>query len=75
MERQIAKGIEVRNKKRIRTNKENENYKYFGILEAGTIIQAEMKEKNKKRVSQTNKKASRKQTLQEIYHQRDKNHS
>ena len=47
--------------KRIRTHKEKENYKYLGIFEVHTIKQAEMKEKNKKRVSQTNVKASQNQ--------------
>ena len=54
--RQIREGIEQPNQERIRTLEEKENYKYLGILEANTIKQGEMKEKNKKRVHQTNMK-------------------
>ena len=39
-------------------------YKYLGILEADTIKQVEMKEKNfLKRVSNENKKATRNKTI------------
>ena len=42
--RQITEGIELPNPKKIRTLEEKETYKYRGILEAGTIKQAVMKE-------------------------------
>ena len=41
-----------------------ETYWSLGILEANTIKQVEMKEKNKKGVSQTNDKTSQNQALQ-----------
>ena len=46
--RQITEGIELPNQDKIRMFGEKENYKYLGILEADTIKQAEMKEKNSK---------------------------
>ena len=49
--RQIAEGIELPNQERMRTLGEKETYKYKGILEADTIKEMKMKEKNKKRVS------------------------
>ena len=48
---------------RIRTLSEKENYRYLGILEADTIKQVEMKEKNNQSVCQTNDKASWYQVL------------
>ena len=44
---QMTKGIELPNQEKIRTLGEKETYKYLGILEAGTIKHAEMKEKIK----------------------------
>ena len=41
-------GIELPNQDKIRTLAENETYKYFGILEADTIKQVEMKNKIQK---------------------------
>ena len=38
--------MERQNQEKIRTLKEKETYKYMGILEAETIKQVEMKEKN-----------------------------
>ena len=58
--RQIMEGIELRNQEIIRAHGEKENYKYSGILEADTIKQVEMKEKNK-RAFQTNEKTFWKQ--------------
>ena len=46
--RQITEGTELPNQERIKTLGEKENHKYFGILEADTIKQAEMKEKTTK---------------------------
>ena len=46
--------MEVTNKDKIKTLAENETYKYFGILEADTIKQAEMKEKKSERISREN---------------------
>ena len=45
--REAAKGIELPNQKIFRTLREKENYEYLGILEADTLKQREMKEKNK----------------------------
>ena len=44
-QQQMTGGIELPNKKNIRTLGEKENYKYSEILEADTIKHAEMKEK------------------------------
>ena len=65
-------GIEQPNHKRIRIFGEKENYKYLEILKVDSIKQSEMKEKNKKRVQQTNERASRNQVLQPKSHHRDK---
>ena len=46
-----TEGIESPNQDKIRTPGEKETYKYLGILEADTIIHAEMKEKIKKNTS------------------------
>ena len=46
--RHLTDGIELPNQDKIRTLAENETYKYFGILEADTINQEEMKEEIKK---------------------------
>ena len=68
---QITEGIELPNQeKKNSTFGEKEIYKYLGILEVDTIKEAEMKEK-KKKVSNTNEKASRKQTLSQESHQTD----
>ena len=48
---------------KIRTLGEKETYKYLGILEADTIKQVEMKEKNLKRISQEKEKPTRHQTI------------
>ena len=51
--RKILERIEIPNKKKIiRTLREKETYNYLGTLEADTIKQAEIREKNLKRVSQ-----------------------
>ena len=60
--RQLTDGMELPNKDKIKTLAENETYKYLNILEAGTIKQAEMKEKNSERISQQNKKTTRDKT-------------
>ncbi len=41
--RYLTDGIELPNQDKIRTLAENETYKYYGILEANTIKQVEMK--------------------------------
>ena len=46
--RHLTDGMELPNKDKIKTLPENETYKYFGILKADTIKQAEMKEKIQK---------------------------
>ena len=46
--RRITEGRDQPNQERIRALGEKENYKYLGILEADTIKQVGMKEKNKK---------------------------
>ena len=45
MEFGIEKMHHANNEKKIRTLREKETYKYFGILEADTIKQVKMKEK------------------------------
>ena len=52
--RQLTEGMELPNKDKIKTLAENETYKYLWILEADTIKQVEMKEKNSERISQEN---------------------
>ena len=52
--RQLTDGMELPNQDKIKTFEENEYYKYLVILEADTIKQVEMKEKNSKRISQEN---------------------
>ena len=42
----MTEGIELRNQEKLRTLREKETYKYLRILEANTIKQGEMKEKN-----------------------------
>ena len=42
--------------------RENETYKYLGILDADTIKNVEMKEKRKKRIPQEKEKTIRNQT-------------
>ena len=44
--RHLTDGIELPNQDKIRTLEEKETYKYLGILEADTIKQVEIKEKN-----------------------------
>ena len=44
--RHLTDGMELLNQDKIRTFGEKETYKYLGILEADTIKQVEMKEKN-----------------------------
>ena len=44
--RHMSEGVELPNQVVIRTLGEKDTYKYLGILEADTIEQVEMKEKN-----------------------------
>ena len=44
VKQQMTEGIEQPNQGKIRTLREKETYKYFGLLEADTVKQAEMKE-------------------------------
>ena len=44
----LTDGMELPNQHKIRTFRENETYKYLGILEADTIKQVEMKDKIQK---------------------------
>ena len=44
--RYLMDGMKLPNQDKIRTHGENETYKYSGIMEADTIKQVEMKEKN-----------------------------
>ena len=46
--RHMTGGMELPNHDKIRTHKENEAYKYSGILEANTIKQVEMKDMTRK---------------------------
>ena len=52
----LTDGMELPNKDKIRMLREKETYKYFGILEADTIKQVEMKEKIKKEYLRRNRK-------------------
>ena len=70
--RKITEGIELPNQEMIRTLGEKENYEYLEKLEVDTIKPVEMKEKIEKRVFQTNQKIFRKQILQHISQQTDK---
>ena len=56
--RQITEIIKLLNPDRIRTLREKETYKYLGVRKAETMKRAEMKEKNRERISQTNEKTS-----------------
>ena len=47
--RHMTEEIEIPNQEKITTLKEKEIYEYLGILEADTIKQVEMKEKNFKK--------------------------
>ena len=47
----LTEGIELSNQEKIRMLGEKEIYEYLVILEADTIKQAEMKEKNSKSIS------------------------
>ena len=49
--RHQSDGMELSNSEKIRTPRENETYKYLGILEADTIKQEEMKEIIRKNIS------------------------
>ena len=49
--RLLTDGMELLNQDMSRTLGEKETYKYFGILEADTIKQVEMKEKSRKNIS------------------------
>ena len=46
--RHLTDGMELPNQDKIKTLAENETYKYFGILEADSIKQVEMKDKIQK---------------------------
>ena len=59
----MVEGVEQTNQVAIRTFGEKETYKYLGILEADTIKQVKMKEKNFKKVSRKNQKITRDKTL------------
>ena len=54
--------MELPNKDKIKNLTENETYKYLGILEADTIKQAEMKEKNQKEYLRRTRKLLEKKT-------------
>ena len=59
--RETTEAIELPNQKIIRRLRENENYKYLGILETDTIKQRRKKKKIK--ILQKNKNTSRNKTL------------
>ena len=61
--RHMTDGVELPNQVVIRTLGEKETFKYLGILEAGTIKQQEIKEKDLKRVSQKIQKITWDKTL------------
>ena len=66
--RQRTEGRELPNQERIRTLGGKETYKHFGILEADTIKQAEMKKKKKKEknASEERERFSRPKSAAEI---------
>ena len=70
--RHLTDGMELSIQNNIRTFGEKEAHKYVGKLEAGTINQVEMKEKNKERVYQEHKKTTRDKTIWQKPYQRNK---
>ena len=54
--RHMTDGMELPNHDKIRTLRENETYKYLGILEADTTKQVEMKDKIRKEYLRRTKK-------------------
>ena len=50
----MTDGMELPNLDKIRTLRENETYKYMGIMDDGTIKQVQMKNKILKKVTQEN---------------------
>ena len=69
--RHMPDGMELSNHEKIRTLGENETYKYFGILEADTIKQVQIKDKIQKEYLRRTRKLLDK-TLQQKPHQRNK---
>ena len=63
--RHLTDGIEQQNQYKIRTLAENDTYKYFGILEADTIKQFEMKKKCKNNISRELETESKQNSLTE----------
>ena len=59
----VINGIVPPNQEKIRTLGEKETYKYFGILEADTIKQVEMKDKIQKEYLKRTKKLLNKKTI------------
>ena len=70
--RQTIEGIELPNQKRIRKRDGKKTYKYFGILEADTIKQAEMKEQISKEYPRRTKNLFKTNFCRKKFHQRDK---
>ena len=70
--RQLTDGMELPNKDKIKTLAENETYNYLGILEADTIIQAEMEEKNQREYLRRTRKLLKTKLKGEKSHQRNK---
>ena len=68
--RQMRAGIELANQEKIRIHGEKETYKYWEIVEADTIKQAEMEKKSKKSMSGEQGNHS-KQNLLQNPHRRD----
>ena len=65
VKRHITEGVELPNQVVIRTLREKETYKFFGILEVGTIKQQEMKEKKiKKSISEEPENYSRQNSME-----------
>ena len=60
-------GMELPNQDKIRTLAENETYKYLGILEADTIKQEEMKDKNQREYIRRTRKLPDKTISQKSY--------
>ena len=64
--------IELPNKDKIRTVGENDAYKYFGILEADTIKQVQMKDETQKEYPRRTRETTRDKTLEPKPYQRNK---
>ena len=68
----MMKGVEQSNQVIIRSLREKETYKFWGIMEADTIKKVEMKAKFKKEYFRRTKKTTRDKSLSQESCQKDK---